>query len=174
MPLQVLLGPSLDMTESMRLLSENPVIDEAFVRTHSDFCWDREALARNSGFQTGIQKCPTLLQIDWKEVASTPEIDWDMRRLSREASVSVRDVQRFPLLGWDFGELSRNPCLTWEHVKAFPETSWDYERLLRNPMSVWKQEWLQQHKQKGRKSLCNWIYSLCGEQFQKYWNHKKL
>ncbi len=163
MPLQVLLGPSLDMRESMRLLSENPVLDKAFVSAHPDFCWDTEALARNSGFQTGIQKTPSLLRLDWKEVASTPEIEWDMRRLSREAYVSVRDVQRFPLLGWDFGELSRNPCLTWEHVKAFPETSWDYERLLRNPMSVWKDEWVrQQHNQKGRKSLCSWVYSLCG------------
>jgi hypothetical protein len=162
MPLHVLLGPNMDLQESMRLLSENSVLDETFVSSHPEFQWCPEAILRRPLLS---QTTPTLLKIDWSQVASTPEIEWDMQRLSREAHVSVRDLKRFPLLDWDFEELSRNLSLTWAHIQAFPEKSWDYERLLRNPMPVWREAWLQEQAQREEegcwKRICSFARRWC-------------
>lgn len=159
MPLQVLLGPNMDLQESMRLLSENAALDETFIKTHPEFQWDYDVVHRRNPcvFQTKT----TLLKIDWSEVASTPEIEWDMRRLSLEAHVPVQDLKRFPFQGWDFEELSQNPSLTWAHVQTFPKKPWDYERLLRNPMPVWRESWIREQAKKAERSMLEMPLYIC-------------
>ncbi len=151
-PAWVLMGPNMDLQESMSIVSENPVLDEAFVRAHPEFLWDAKGLSRNPSLserflqklgipkEVKVHEQPRLLEIDWDSIVSTPEIEWDMKMFSRSARVSIHDLWRYPLV-WDFAELSQNPSLTWDHVRAFPEKPWDYERLLRNPMSAWKEQW---------------------------------
>lgn len=126
MPLSVLMGPQLDIDEAMHYISENPVLDENFVRTHPNFCWDAYALFRNPSLHQGVQMLYT------QPTVCLP--------------ISVSFMQASTNVPWDFGRLSSNLYITWEHVKAFPNAPWDYEALLKNPMPVWKEAWESQNR----------------------------
>ena len=138
MPLSLLLAFG-DLKSCMRYISENPIIDEAFVRTHPEFCWDTEVLSRKYANQE--QESHThAIPVRWDLVAQNPYV-YDIWQLCKEGIVTVKDIQRHPSIPWSFWALSENPSLTWEIVEAFPDAYWEYDLVLRNPMPHWHRRW---------------------------------
>lgn len=139
MPLSLLLEFG-DLKSCMRYISENPIVDEAFVRTHPDFRWDRDGLSRNPSMQ-GIAG-PTIraIPVRWDLVAQNPH-EYDIWDLCKRGIVTVQDIHCYHWIPWTFWALSENPSLTWDHILAFPNAHWEYDLVLRNPMTHWREQW---------------------------------
>lgn len=138
MPLSLLLSFG-DLKSCMRYISENPIVDEAFVRTHPEFCWDNEALSRKYADQE-LQTQAVPVPVRWDIVAQNLH-EYDIWYLCKYGIITAKDIQLYPSIPWSFWALSENPSLTWDIVTAFPDAYWEYDLVLRNPMPYWRQRW---------------------------------
>jgi hypothetical protein len=76
--------------------------------------------------------------ITFKDIFDHPNLPWDWEGLSNNPSISFQNVLDYPDNEWDWWHLSRNPSITFQNVIDHPDKPWDWEGLSENPSITWK------------------------------------
>lgn len=58
-----------------------------------------------------------------------PEINWDMRAISLNSTITMENVVENPNLNWDWFYLTHNPNFNIETYLLFPNRPWDFQRI---------------------------------------------